>query len=164
LAVTHRVDPDRAELAAFLHDIADHHTDGHLVALAGRFEIPISATESRVPRLLHAPVGAAILRQEYGIRDDELLDAVRQHTVGSPFMGPLAKALFVANQCDPGRDHLLPGSATARRGAGQSLDQAMLALCDGRIRDLLDAGQSVHEGLFSTRNVLIERVRTGRHL
>jgi predicted HD superfamily hydrolase involved in NAD metabolism len=164
LAALHGADPDRAELGAFLHDIADHLTDGDLLATARRYDVPVTLCDSQVPRLLHAPVGAALLQYEYGISDDELLDAVRQHIVGHPLMGPLAKTLFVANQLDPLRDNPLPGRDEARSVSSRDLDGALLALCNARIRALIDGGRPLHDGLILTRNVLLERLRRGRSL
>src|SRR5579871_4908196 len=90
LAIAHEVDPDRAELAALLHDIADRYSDAELLTLAERYGLPVSLTEARVPRLLHGAVGAAILADEWGITDAELLEAVRQHVTGGAPMSKLS--------------------------------------------------------------------------
>ena len=97
LAVAHGEDPDRAELAGLVHDVADRYSDRELLGLAGHYGIPVTLTEARVPRLLHARVGAELLR-EAGVRDEELLDAVREHITGGPRMSLLAKITFVADK------------------------------------------------------------------
>lgn len=61
LAEIHGVDPERAELVALIHDIADHYSERELLALAEQYEIEVSLTEARVPKLLHGPVGAQTL-------------------------------------------------------------------------------------------------------
>ncbi len=76
LAVAHGEDPDRAELAGLVHDIADRFSDRELLRLADHYAVPVSLTEARIPKLLHAKVGAEMLR-ESGIRDEELEVAMR---------------------------------------------------------------------------------------
>lgn len=155
LAVAHGEDPERAELAAIVHDIADHYSDVELLVLAERYDIPISLTEARIPKLLHAPVGAEILRHDYGVRDEELLDAVRDHISGSPHMGKLAKILFVADKLEPYRDRHYHGLDPVRTIAREDLDQAMLKLYAWRIDELVGAGRPVHERLIASRNLLL---------
>jgi predicted HD superfamily hydrolase involved in NAD metabolism len=159
LAAIHGVDPDHAELAALLHDIADHYSDAELLALARRYGIPVSATAARVPKLLHGAVGAEILRCEYGVRDVELLDAVRDHITGGPRMGPLAKVLFVADKIEPGRDWHYHGLDSVRELARVSLDEAIAKLAAWRIAELGQAGRPVDERLVTRHNLQFEQLR-----
>jgi predicted HD superfamily hydrolase involved in NAD metabolism len=155
LASAHGVDPERAELAALVHDIADGYSDVELLVLAERYDIPITLTEARIPKLLHAPVGAEILRREYGVTDEELLDAVRDHISGGPHMGKLAKILFVADKIEPHRDRHYHGLEPVRELASQDLDQAMLKLYAWRIDELVGAGRPVLERMIASRNLLL---------
>src|SRR4030095_16934081 len=98
------VDPERARVAALVHDIADRYSDRELLILAERYGVDVSLTEARVPKLLHGKIGAEVLRRDCGITDDELLDTVRNHITGGGRMGTLAKVLFVADKLEPERD------------------------------------------------------------
>jgi len=162
LAAAHGVDPDRAERAALLHDIADRYSDRELLILAERYGIPINLTEARIPKLLHGVVGAEILRREWGITDEELLDAVRYHISGGPRMGKLAKILFVADKIEPSRDRHYGGLDPVRELASEDLDQAMLKLYAWRIDELVAAGRPIDENLVRARNQLIERTLAAR--
>jgi predicted HD superfamily hydrolase involved in NAD metabolism len=159
LAEFHGVDPDLAELAALLHDIADHYSDADLLLLAQRYGIPISLTAARVPKLLHGAVGAAILRHDYGVRDDELLDAVRDHVTGGPQMGPLAKILFIADKIEPERDHHDHGLDPVRALARVDLDQALAKLVAWRIAELAEISRPIEARLVTTHNLRFEQVR-----
>jgi predicted HD superfamily hydrolase involved in NAD metabolism len=158
LAVIHGVDPDRAELAALIHDLADGFSDRQLLERAEKYGIPVSLTEARVPKLLHGAVGAEILREEWGITDEELLDAVRYHISGNTLMTQLAKVLFVADKLEPHRDRHYGGLNKVRELAQIDLDQAILQLYAWRVSELVDTGRQVHEQLVTARNVLLERV------
>ncbi len=157
LATLHGVDPERAEIAALVHDVADPLSEHELIVRAEHYGIPVSLTEARVPRLLHAPVGAEILRDEWGIEDEEILDAVRYHVTGAPVMSPLVKVVFIADKIEPDRDHYYSGLDAIRAIARANLDEAVLRLYGWRVSALIADGQPVHEQLVSARNSLIEQ-------
>jgi predicted HD superfamily hydrolase involved in NAD metabolism len=160
LAITHGVDPDRAELVGLLHDIADHYSDRELLELAERYGLELSLTEARVPKLLHARIGAEILRRgrDWLIRDEELLDAVAEHVTGGVRMSPLSKVLFVADKLEPMRDRYYGGLDSIREAAKTNLDEAMLRLYAWRMDQLVEAGKPVDDKLVAARNRLIDRM------
>jgi predicted HD superfamily hydrolase involved in NAD metabolism len=157
LALQHHLDPDRAEATALVHDVADGWSDKELLGAAERFGISVSLTEARVPRLLHAPVGAEFLRHEWGITDEEVLDAVRYHVSGAPMLSPLAKVIFVADKIEPARDRHYGGLGLIRAISRTDLDEAMLRLYAWRMSTLVESGQRVDEQLVTARNTLIEQ-------
>ncbi len=157
LAVEHGVDPHRAEIAALLHDVADSLPDDELLKRAAAYGIAISPTETHVPRLLHGPVGAELLREEWGITDEEILDAVRYHITGAPIMSPLVKIVFVADKIEPARDLEYGGLSMIRAAAKTDLDEAVLRLYGWRLGRLVEADQPVAEPLVAARNAIIER-------
>lgn len=105
LATIHGLDPQRARLAALLHDAARELKSEDLLKLAEERRLPIDEPERQSPKLLHGPIAAEMAKRELGIGDGEVLEAVRVHTTGEPGMGPLALALFVADKIEPGRDY-----------------------------------------------------------
>jgi predicted HD superfamily hydrolase involved in NAD metabolism len=157
LAARHGVDPERARVAALVHDIADRYSNRELLVLAQRYGIDVSLTEARVPKLLHGKVGAEILKREWGVTDDELLDAVRDHITGGALMGPLAKVLFVADKLEPERDRHLRDLDPIRQLAMVNLEAAMLKLYAWRMDELVASGKPVAHALVRARNELIER-------
>ena len=106
LARIHGLDPHRARLAALLHDAAREIGDpGEFLRLAQEWDLPVGEPERQSPKLLHGPVAAELARRELGVEDEEVLRAVRAHTVGEPGMEPLALALYVADKIEPARDY-----------------------------------------------------------
>jgi nicotinate-nucleotide adenylyltransferase len=102
------LDSQAGYLAGIGHDIGKQLGEEELFRLAKTDKRPISALEKRKPSLLHGRAGAALLKKEYGIRDQEVLDAVAFHTTGFPGMGPLAKALYIADKIEPSREGVEP--------------------------------------------------------
>jgi predicted HD superfamily hydrolase involved in NAD metabolism len=162
LAAIHGVDRDQAELAALLHDVADHYSDVELLILAEQLKIPVSLTEARVPRLLHGKVGAEILRREWRITDEELLDAIAEHITGGVRMSPLSKVIFVADKLEPERDRYYHGLDPIRELAMVDLDAALLRLYAWRMDELVKAGSPIDSTMIAARNRLIERSLAAR--
>jgi predicted HD superfamily hydrolase involved in NAD metabolism len=131
LAKLHGLDPERARLAGLLHDTAREVGKEELLRVAEEDGLPIGDFERERPILLHGPVAAKLAREDLGVEDGEILDAVRVHTTGKPGMGPLALALFVADKIEPGREQ--PGVEDLRELASVSLHRAARAALEDSI-------------------------------
>jgi nicotinate-nucleotide adenylyltransferase len=97
------LDREKGYLAGIAHDIAKSLPEPELKRLAKKDGKPVSKLEEKKPSLLHPRAGAILLRSRFGIDDDEILGAVRDHTSGSPGMGDLAKIVYIADKVEPGR-------------------------------------------------------------
>jgi predicted HD superfamily hydrolase involved in NAD metabolism len=131
LAKLHGLDPERARLAGLLHDTAREVGKEELLRVAEEDGVPVGDFECERPILLHGPVAAELAREDLGVEDGEILDAVRAHTTGEPGMGPLALALFVADKIEPGREQ--PGVKDLRELAPVSLHRAARAALEDSI-------------------------------
>jgi predicted HD superfamily hydrolase involved in NAD metabolism len=103
LARRHGLDARKARLAGLLHDLARLYSADRLVAEAQAHGIPVGPREREHPVLLHAPLGAAIARETFGIDDDEVLSAIAKHTTGAPEMSPMDCAVYLADSLEPQR-------------------------------------------------------------
>jgi nicotinate-nucleotide adenylyltransferase len=104
------LDGMRGYLAGIAHDMAKGLPQDEAKRLALREcratgHRDLSAMEREKPSLLHAKAAATLLREEFGLgkEEEDILEAVRDHTTGSPGMGPLAKAVYIADKVEPGR-------------------------------------------------------------
>jgi predicted HD superfamily hydrolase involved in NAD metabolism len=131
LAKLHGLDPERARLAGLLHDTAREIGKEELLRVAGEDGLPVGDFERERPILLHGPVAAKLAREDLGVEDGEILDAVRAHTTGEPGMGLLALALFVADKIEPGREQ--SGVEDLRELAPASLHHAAKAALEDSI-------------------------------
>lgn len=86
------------------HDIARSWNEERLRAYIGKNEITLYPGEEAVVDLLHAPVGAHLLKT-MGCNED-VVRAVRYHTLGSIEMGTLGFVLFASDYLDPNRTFL----------------------------------------------------------
>ncbi len=90
-------------LAGVSHDLCKSNSDEALAALAKRDGFPVSALEVKKPSLLHGRAAAVLLKDDFGLENEDVLDAVRWHTFGRKGLCPLGKALFIADKIEPGR-------------------------------------------------------------
>ena len=166
LARLHGLDPARARLAALLHDAARETAPEEFLRLAESWDLRIGEPERESPKLLHGPVAAELARRELGVEDEEVLGAVRDHTVGRAGMGPLAVALYVADKIEPSRDY--PSVGRIRALAGQDLREAaaealrrVVAHNEGRGRPVHPSSRAMLEWLDETEGAAqrgVERV------
>lgn len=86
------------------HDIARSWSEERLRTYIEKNEIALHPGEEAVVDLLHAPVGAHLLKT-MGC-NEEVVRAVRYHTLGSTEMGTLGFVLFASDYLDPNRTFL----------------------------------------------------------
>lgn len=106
LAMCHGADISKVRLAGLLHDCAKYMKGSEMYDLAKKFEIEVNEFEEKAPDLLHAKLGAYFASHEYGVKDDEILSAIKCHTTGKPKMSLLEEIIFVADYIEPGRKGL----------------------------------------------------------
>jgi nicotinate-nucleotide adenylyltransferase len=102
------LDPKAGYLAGITHDMGKHLEEAALLQLAKAGGGKISKLERGKPSLLHGRAGAVLLREQYGLRNQDVLDAVRYHTTGNTAMGPLAKVLYIADKIEVSRGGVDP--------------------------------------------------------
>ena len=90
-------------IAAWSHDWAREWPAEHLLRFTNMYKRP-DVTEQKMPILLHAFVGAKLLKNNYPTLTNEIADAVAAHTVGVADMHTTGIALFCADYLASDRD------------------------------------------------------------
>ncbi len=157
LAQNYRLDPEKARLAALLHDWVRGWPGERLLKKAKDFAIVVTEIDKVQPDLLHGPIAAEVVRREYGITDHDLLEAIRWHTTGHVGMGALAKVIYVADSLESGRDY--PGVEPMRAMMLNGLDDIYLAVLQHTLFYLLETAQLIHPESILVRNQLLREMR-----
>jgi len=124
------VDPGRAELATWGHDLFRAHSPEELLRLSREAGIPIGPEDEAAPIMLHGPLAAVVLRERFAVTDDEVLAAVRDHTAGLAEMPMLAKIILLADKVEKRKRTRTPALEAIRRLARRDLDLALLTWAD----------------------------------
>lgn len=104
LAKAYQADIKKCERAALLHDCAKYMPLEDMIAICERNFVELNDLEKSKDSLLHAKAGACLAYEKYGIKDKEILDAIKYHTTGRPDMSLIEKIIFVSDYIEPGRD------------------------------------------------------------
>ena len=107
LAERFGVSVHQSRLAAVAHDMDRDTSTSRLLARIADWEIDLIPFERKNPTVLHGPVSAERLHREFFLQNQDVLGAVRHHTLGHPVYldqkQPIGLVLFVADFCEPGR-------------------------------------------------------------
>lgn len=155
LANHHQLDAGKAAQAGLMHDLAKFFPPDRLLQMARADRLPLTPVDEADPRLLHAAVGAIVARDEFGICDEAVLNAIRNHTLGSPGMDSLSCVVFLADSLEPGRGNTSE-LAELRRLSTENLLQAMWRTCDYSLKQLLIARRLIHPRTVQTRNWFLQ--------
>lgn len=105
IAVKCSLDPERCYLAGLSHDIARELSLDSLkekVYNWGNFSDEFYSK----PCLYHGPVGALMLKEEFGINEYEIQEAVAYHSIGNSKMCNCSKVVYVADYISFDRVHI----------------------------------------------------------
>ena len=150
-------DARKARLAGLLHDSAknaDKESNRLIIEKIGADEAIKTS-----PSLWHGPVGAYLLKEDYGVDDAEIYDAVYYHTVGKAKMSLLTKIIYVADALEPGRDAYAGWTAACREKAFENLDAALLEVADRTIKSLIDRKLKINTGCVDIHNEMVEKLK-----
>ena len=98
LAQQFGLDKEKAYFAGLIHDCAKClPKDETLKILEG---LELADGELCNPKTHHAPAGAYVAKKEFGVDDEEILSAIRWHTLGKINMTPFEKIIFLADKLE----------------------------------------------------------------
>lgn len=93
---------EKVVLSALLHDITKYMKQEELCE---KYKIELSEDDKASMQTVHAITGAYFAKDVYGV-DDEVFNAIKNHTVGSIEMSLTEKIIFVSDYCEETRTHV----------------------------------------------------------
>ena len=160
LAVSHGIEPARAELGALAHDVCRAVPGEELLKMSAELGLDVSDLEADFPLLLHGPVGAGLLERDDGLSDHSLYEAVRWHSTSHASLDPLGKLVFLADKLDPQKAAVYPYQAKLHDMARESLDVALLEFLSREMTLRLERGETVHPASVDARNSVVLKLRS----
>jgi predicted HD superfamily hydrolase involved in NAD metabolism len=151
LASCHQVNLLAAARAALMHDLAKYFKPKQLLEMAKMAGLTLDPVEEDNPHLLHAEVSAIVAQEQFGVSDDLVLAAIRNHTLGCPGMSPLSCVVFLADTLEPGRGNP-PELQQLRQKSQHNLYGAVGQACSYSIQLILHSSVAIHPRTVLTRN------------
>ena len=134
-------DPEKAELAALLHDSAKELPKAELLQIFADNAIIANNAAQRPAPIWHGLAAAILCQTQWGVTDPEILSAIRCHTTGKPGMSKLDKILYLADMTSAERDY--PGVEALRKLECEDLDRAICEALEQSIRFVREGGKPV---------------------
>lgn len=135
LSVGQDVDMEVVFIASLLHDCA-------------KYKTPTEEQKKELsdfidcPPILHAPFGAIIARDEYGVTDEKILNAIKYHTTGRSKMTKEEMIVCLADAIEDGRNY--PALENVKKAAEQGIIEGMIANLSNVIQYETKKGNSIH--------------------
>jgi len=149
------------ELAAWLHDACKEIKDRELIESGERLGLVLHPIERMNGHLIHGPVAALTVQAELGLTNDQVLEAISQHTLGGARLSLISKVVFLADCLEEGRpsDYTAPIWQALNMDGELDLDLALVVACDLNLRSLIDSGKPIHPRTVEMRNYYLDVVR-----
>lgn len=158
LAKLHGADTHKASLAALLHDCAKNISkDPEGFAKAHNIEKYLHDYDDYPMPVLHAPMGAYLAKEEFGVNDPEILSAITWHTSGKPDMSLLDKVIYLADYTEPTR-FSTPELEEVRALSKTDLDKALLKALEYSIKRIKAKGNPIHYTTLNAYNYIKEKL------
>lgn len=158
LALLYNADEEKTRIVALLHDITKELSSEVQLQLCEEFGIILDSVEKHEPKIIHPITGAFFVKTRLNIDDEDILNAIRNHTTARKGMSILEKIIYLADFIEPSRD--FEGVSKLRELAYKDLDSAMvkasiIAVCEVALKERLVHTKSLdalNEHLLIVRN------------
>lgn len=156
LAMRYGIDEQKAYLAGLLHDVAKHYDDNDMLKLCKEYGLCLTDFEKENPFILHGPVGAIIAQSEFDIQDSDILNAIKNHTVGRADMSILEQIVFIADYIEPARNKA-KNLRAIRKLAFENLDKCTLKILEDTLEYLRDNNRPIDASTKQTYDFYLKR-------
>ncbi|MEE0867691.1 MAG: bis(5'-nucleosyl)-tetraphosphatase (symmetrical) YqeK [Clostridia bacterium] len=160
LAPKFGVSPEKARLAALLHDCAknlDEKSGMDFPGLCRKYGVELDDYAKSEKALVHAFLGAAVAKKDYGVTDEDVLNAIYYHTTAKADMSPLEKLIYIADMTEPGRT--IEQAEKIRHLAEENPDEALIYAIGCSIKHVIRKGSLIHPDSIHAINYLINNRR-----
>lgn len=149
-AVLHGVDPDKALIAGVLHDCAKELPKD----VQSKLSMQKGGVLFDIDKLWHGPAGALFAEENFGVEDNEILDAIMYHTTARENMTDLDKIIYLADKLEPARTYA--DLDPIRKASEEDLNRGMI-LCMTEVKKKFDKhNEKMHPFSLACWNELVD--------
>ncbi len=144
---------EKAYTAGILHDITKEFDRDKQLQIMQDSGIILDNIQLHAPKLWHSICGSVYVQSELGIKDADIINAIKYHTTGRAGMSLLEKIIFVADFTSAERT--FDGVEVMRAKSRQSLEEAMVFAFQFTLKDLSARQIAIHPDQIFCYNDLI---------
>lgn len=142
LAQKYGLDKYAAQLAAITHDLAKSFSHREQLEMAEKWNLIHYPEDREHPQVIHGRISAYILKDEYEVTNQDIINAVANHTLGRPNMSELEMLIYSADHTEPGRNY--DGVDKLRQKLYYDLREGTLACMEHTLSYLRQMDRVVH--------------------
>ena len=146
----------KIEISALLHDFQKELSDSELIKICKRENFPeLKNIENWLP-ILHGFVAYLYAKNILEIKDNNILNSIKYHSIGRTKMSELEKIIYLSDNIEPTRKYL--GVEAIRNIAKNDIECALLLLLKTKI-DYLSSQKkegNIHPNTFLMKKWLLE--------
>lgn len=154
LAKRFGLDEEKAYFTGLIHDCAKNLNQAETDSIIKNY-LNLDKGELCSPKTHHAPVGAYIAKKEFKVEDEEILSAIRWHTIGKVDMTDFEKIIFLADKLET-RTRPCEICGPIREALNESLDAALLLCYKNTIKSLVDRNLRICSVTIDIYNSLLK--------
>ena len=158
LAKKYGLDEEKAYFTGLIHDCAKCLPNNEMQKALS--ECVLVCGEADNPKTHHAPAGVVIAKKEFGVNDEEILSAIRWHTIGKLNMSLFEKIIFLADKIETRtrpKEYREPITALLDKENG--LNKALLLCYKNTIKSLVDRELTICTATVDIYNELLINVK-----
>lgn len=159
LAKMFDLDEGKAQITGLLHDAAKCFSNEKLLDIIRNHIPDVKECELLNYKTLHAPVSAWIAKEQFGIFDKEILDAIRWHTLGRCEMTDFEKIIFLADKIEARtREQKFRQDCLDVLKEEHGLDKALFKCFKATIKSLVDRKLAICHITIDVYNELLKKI------
>lgn len=148
LAKIHDVPISKVIWAAYLHDFTKPMSTTEHIKMLKDHDLS-DVLKAFTPPLYHAYTAAIVAKEIYHVEDEDVLNAIKYHTVGRPNMSLLEKILFISDYIEPSRHYT--SCVMVREIALNDLDYGVYLAIDYSIKYFESLGGKIPDIAYEAR-------------
>ena len=148
------VNLDDVKYAALGHDIAKEISMEESLNLIKKYNINLDEIEKVNFNLIHAKLGAEIIKEKYNFNED-IINAIRFHTTGRENMSVLEKIIFLADATEENRKYKELGMLVDM--IKKDIDEGMLYTLKWTFNDITNKNFLIHLDSVKAYNFLVKK-------
>jgi len=157
LAKKYGADVEKAYIAGILHDICKEDSPEIQLQTTEKYGINVDEFTRKSTKLYHAKAGAAFIKGELGIDDEDIINAILYHTTARKDMSILETVIYLADYI--GEDRTYNGVDEMRIETEKSILDGMIFALKFTMQDLAGRELVIHPDTFNAYNQYITEKR-----
>ena len=153
LAKNYKLDIFRISIAALLHDCAKNMTLDENIKYIKKNNLKITNLDfviKNIPQVLHSYIGADIAKKEFNINDKEIINSIKNHTVGRVGMSKYEKIIFIADALSLDRKY--KKHFVSKKIMFNDLDKTFKLVLQNKIKYVVSSFKVLHPDIIKIWN------------